>query len=73
MRGRSLLVAVIVAALVGAPANVSAHVVRARCVDGLLSGQGRLVHATATWTGWPMVSARSLFRASASSRARRRP
>ena len=42
MRGRSLLVAVIVAALVGAPANVSAHVVRARCVDGLLSGQGRL-------------------------------
>src|SRR3989442_15826654 len=37
-----LLVATVLAALLGTPASASARVVRVRCVDGLLSMLGRL-------------------------------
>ena len=42
MRASRLLVATMLAALLVAPANVSARVVRVRCVDGLLPMLGRL-------------------------------
>src|SRR5437773_5724307 len=42
VRPSRLPVAIVLAALLGAPADVSARVARVRCVDGLLSMLGRL-------------------------------
>ena len=42
MPASRLLVATVLAALLGTPASASARVVRVRCVDGLLSMLGRL-------------------------------